>query len=176
MVIGIIGENSYITLERVNEIWGNIGNEIIQNQNILKLLYYDNENALDSDNLNISQIKNMVGKNNNKKTQRIFKLAFDSDITDEVRSELRFYVPIFKPIHSYLSDVRFNFEVIVHKSLWELKNNKIRPIMMIQELLKLFNGKNIGGVGRLVLDDSIHYTIYGKEYAGYTLKFHVKSV
>ena len=62
MVIRIIGENSYITLERVNEIWGNIGNEIIQNQNILKLLYYDNENALDSDNLNISQIKNMVGK------------------------------------------------------------------------------------------------------------------
>lgn len=175
MVIRIIGENSYITLERVNEIWGNIGNEIIQNQNILKLLYYDNENALDSDNLNISQIKIWLEKIIIK-TQRIFKLAFDSDITDEVRSELRFYVPIFKPIHSYLSDVRFNFEVIVHKSLWELKNNKIRPIMMIQELLKLFNGKNIGGVGRLVLDDSIHYTIYGKEYAGYTLKFHVKSV
>ena len=168
--------SNLITLGNIDELWGKIGNEIISNQTILKLLYYNDENASTKPDLNINQIKDIAGKGNDEKLQRIFKTPFNGDIVDELKSELRFYIPLLQPQNSYLADVTFNFELIIHNSLWELSDNKLRPIRLIQELLKTFNGYDIGSVGRLMLRGSIGNVVFGKNFSGYRLAFHVRTV
>lgn len=164
--------NKYIDLDRIDELWSNIGNRITANQTILKLLYYNDEDALTKPNLNINQIKDIVGKND-EKDKRLFKTPFNGDISDQLKSELRFYATLIEPQHAYLGKAIFNFEIIVHNSLWELSDNKLRPIRLVQELLKDFNGTNISGIGRLKLRGSIGNLVFGKNFSGYKISFDV---
>lgn len=167
---------NFITLDNIDKLWSDIGNQIVSNQNILKLLYYNDEDALTKDDLYLNQIRDIVGKGEDKKLQRIFKTPFNDDIVDELKSELRFYIPLLQPNNLYLASVTFNFEIIVHNSLWELTEGRLRPVRILQELLQQFNNYDIKSIGNLTLKDRIANYTFGKKFTGFILTFSTRTV
>lgn len=170
-----MNDNSHlIQLDNMGNILSNIGNKLIQNKTLMRCIYYDHTDALSTSlpDVPMSEIIKLVGKGQNpNQEQRIFKFLTNDNIVDEVRSELRFGITPIRPQNLYLAELNINFQVIVHNSLWELKNNKIRAFVMVSELLKDLNGnfEDVKGIGELKLTKPISYVVFNKFFSGYVM-------
>jgi hypothetical protein len=166
-----------IQLSNIGNILSNIGNKLVQNKNIMRCLKYDTSNALSSDlnDVTTSEIANLIGKGSNPdEEQRIYKTPFNDKTLTEVRSELRFFVPYFKPENIYLSKVIILFQIIIHNSLWELDENQ-RPLIIIQEILNELNGFDVGSIGELQLDGAINIIPWNKDFTGYQINMKTRT-
>ncbi len=165
-----------IQLSQIGNILSNIGNKLIQNQILLKCLAYDSEDALSQPDLGIQDIIELIGKGDNPRTQqKVFKVPFNKNIVEEAHSELRFFLPSFNPNNLYLSEVLISFQIIVYNNLWELSNNQMRPFIMINEILKDFNGYDINSIGELKLNVPIRIITWNSEYSGYEINFSTRT-
>lgn len=165
-----------ITLSEVGRIISNIGNEITKNQNILKLVCFDTPNALSQPNLTITQLKEIVGKGTDPKTQqRIFKMPFNKSIIEEPRTELRFFSNRIHPENLYLSEVFIRFQIIVYYTLWDLDNNLQRPLQLVYELLNTLNGFDTESIGYLQLDSNIDIIPYNDTFFGYAFNMKTRT-
>ncbi len=169
--------NTYlIELSNLGKILSSIGNKLISSQTILKCIAYDNKNALSQPDVSINEKVDLIGGGSDpQEQQRIFKVPFNDNIIEDARTELRFFFPVFRPNNQYLSDVVVTFQLIIHNSLWELSNNSIRAFILIEELLKNFNGYDVDSVGELYLDGPIRIVTWSKNYSGYELIFKGKT-
>ena len=80
-----------VKLSEISNILSNVGNVFVKNQTLLKCIKFDNVDALSQPDLEIQDIINLIGKGSDPKSQRrIFKVPFNDDIIEEVRTELRF--------------------------------------------------------------------------------------
>ena len=153
-----------IKLSGIHDILSNIGNKLIQNQPLLKCLKYDSSDALSKPKLTSEEIIELV---ENEEKRRIYRSPFNKQVVDEARTELRVFFPEIIPQNIYLARLTVVFEIIVHESLWELDNNKDRPLIMIGEILKELNGEQVGGIGKFYLIDSIKAQIFNADFTGY---------
>lgn len=168
--------NEYIKFENIEKILSDIGMKIISNKNILKLLYYNDTDVLFKSDLSQQNILEILGKGSDpKKQQRIFKTAFNEDIADIPHSELRFYIPSLNPENLYLSEVNVAFQLIIHNSIWELNDNKIRVFCLLNELLSTLNGQDIRSIGYLKLIQPIKYFNWNSNFSGYQLILETRS-
>lgn len=164
-----------ITLSEVGRILSNIGNKLIQCKDILKLINYNTPDALSQSDVSLQDIIKLVGKGSNPKSeQKIFKTPFNDNIVDDVRSEIRFFTPLLKPNNIYISEVIISFQIIVHNSIWDLEENQ-RPLVLLHEILKNFNGYDIGSIGELQLSDSIRIFNWNNSFAGYQVNFKTRT-
>jgi len=166
-----------IQLEQVDNILSNIGKEMIKSQNLMKLIKYDTSNALLQSNLDIDEIKNLAGYGKNPTAeQRIYKYPFTDKVLDEPRSELRYFIPNVKPKNTYISELYINFQVVVHNSLIELDDNKLRYWRIVVEMLKSLNGFDCGGIGLFYLNSTISIIPWSDYYSGYTWNMNTKVI
>ena len=92
--------SNIINLSNAGTILSNIGNKLIENKNLMRCIAYDTPNALSPSlpDVPIEEIIKLVGKGDDPKNQqKIYKYPFNNSIIDNVRSELRFFIPRFKP-------------------------------------------------------------------------------
>lgn len=165
---------SLINLQQLGEIFSDIGNKLVLNQTILKAIKYNDPSALSHPNVSYDDIIKLIGQGNDPKTeQRIFKTPFHDNIVDEVRNELRFFTPTISPEHAYLANLILSFQIVIHNSLWDLDDGQIRPFVLMQEILKEFNGYNIG-IGILQLNRPIQIATWNKNFSGYELIFRTR--
>ena len=166
-----------IQLDSVGNILSNIGNKLIQNQNLLKCIKYDTSDALSESDIGIQGIVDLVGKGTDPKTQqRIYKYPFNNNIVDETRSELRFFIPKITPNNIYVSELQINFQIVIYNTLIELDDNKFRFIVMIQEILNSLNGFSCGGIGLLYLKTPINIVTWSDNFSGYTFSLCTRTV
>lgn len=157
-----------IKLSNIGNILSNIGNTLIKNQNLLKLIHFNSSNALLQSNLTIEEIIDFCGQGSDPNTQqKIFKYPYYDKIIDEIRSELRFFIPKIKPENIYLSELSISFQIIVHNSLIDLDDSKQRPIELVKEILQTLNGVDIGSIGNLKLNSSINIVSWNSNFSGY---------
>ncbi len=165
-----------IKLGQIGNIVSNIGNKLVGNQNLLKLIKYDTANALAQTNLTPQEIVNLVGKGSDPKTQQqIFKSPFNEKIKDDRKTELRFFVSRITPNNIYLASLSVVFQTIVYNTLWEM-NNDLRPFLMMQEILNELNGMDIGGIGELKLTKPISVVNYNVDFSGYMIELGTRAV
>jgi hypothetical protein len=165
-----------IQLSKVGDILSNTGNKLIKNQNILRCLKYDTSDALMQTGLNIDDIIKLIGKGNDSITQqRIFNTPFNDNIADSVKTELRYFIPILEPNNLFLSEIIITFQLIIHNTLWELDNNQSRPIILIHEILKDFNGYDIGSIGELYLEGAIRMVTWNQNFSGYQINMKTRT-
>jgi hypothetical protein len=167
-----------IQLQNIGNIISNIGNKFIQNKNLMRCIKYDSANALSTllSDINNTEIAKLIGKGlNPKEDQRIYKTPFNDKTISDVRSELRFFSPYFKPENLYLSEVIISFQITIHNSLWELENNTQRPLIMIQEILNDLNGFDVGGIGELQLDGAIKIVAWNDNFSGYQINMRTRT-
>lgn len=164
-----MSNNEYLKLDNLNTFVSNIGNHLVKNQDILKMLKYDTANALSMGDLGIGDIVALMGRGSDpSKDKRIYKQPFHNEIADEMRSEIRFFIPQISPNNIYIAGVDICFQIIVHNNLWDLNDNLERPLVVVNKLLEHFHGENVGGIGELKLMSPIKMYAYSDNFSGYT--------
>lgn len=168
--------SEYIQLDNIGNILSNIGNKLIQNQNILKCINYNTSDALLQPDVGIEDIIKLTGKGEDPiSEQRIYKMLTNNIIVDTARTELRFGISVIQPDNIYLSDLPITFQVICYNTLWELDDNMLRPFIIIKEILKELNGIDVGGIGQLKLVKPIGFISFSNNFSGYSFALSTKT-
>ncbi len=139
-----------INYDGIDSLSINIILKLLENQNLLKCLFYNTSNALTQADLTDDEKYAMIDQLDTVNT-KIFITPFPSNVTDDAEVEIRFFIRTLAPENIILSKVVFDFVIIVHESLWVLSGGKQRALTIIQELLDSLNGEYINGLGKLQL-------------------------
>lgn len=151
-------ENNYtFSLTGIENINNNIAYKLMENEKLLKLLYYNSSNALSQ-----PPVQETLGENfysiisqdyNNYSSTHIFFTPFPRVTQETEKVELRFYIHRIIPTNIYLAKTIFGFQIVMSDKLQMLDDGVNRAYLIINELLNTLNGQEIGGVGNLYFSD-----------------------
>lgn len=114
-----------------SDLVGLIG-ELLDNQQIGKFLYYTESNPLNQPNINMVDLAPFG------RSERILPHPFDIDFTADVRSQLHIYFPRMEfKNNQILEDVMVFFDIVVHKSIWTVRNNENKKVIRPYEIARL---------------------------------------
>ena len=123
--------------------------KIYANQDLCKLLYYDDRNPLSqSDLADTSVLKT------DKLNQRIYITPFSFETTDKTKSTLHIIVNNFELDENtkYFNDLEIDFVICINVRLWEIfdgsDETKTRLSLIVDELLNTFNRQQSKGIGK----------------------------
>ena len=141
---------------------------INESDDLWKCLKYNDKTAL-SKSITMND-KNLIVDQDDLENRRVLLRPFNFDITTEERVELRIFMSSFYGVGVNDYTLRYNFEVIVHNDLWLLENGKQRPLVMIQEILRVLNYKGIdGSASKLNTDGNMGNIIrFNDRFQGYS--------
>ena len=146
---------------------------------IWKLLKYDDADAYSRPNLTLEEKSKLIY--NGEAVLSKYNVFFDymmDDAEDQMKTLLRIYPAEVYPTTRVTGICTVNLEVFTHSKINHLSNYTTRVDVIIQTLLKVLNGVDVGGVGVLFFDnqgsryDKIQ-TIGQKPYKGKLLKMSV---
>ena len=161
-------ESSFLAMEKDFAL---ITNKMIQNQRLLKLLYYTQPDAQKGKDLTAQQIHSMI----HKQIRIVPKIDIDQNCPTMVIISFDNFTPNAK--NPKFRDCTINFDVLCHPDHWNLGNFQLRPYKIIGEIDAMFNNTKMTGIGELqfitcnnlVLNDqlmgltAIYSAIYGGE-------------
>lgn len=122
----------------------NIVAELLKNENLLKLLYYEDISPLseDKETPNIKEIYNKLVKivprvsdKDKKGAKSIISLKIDGGRENSENTEFQ--------------DIALSVEIFVPLEQWLLEGYELRPFKIMGEIKKSLNNKAIEGIGRL---------------------------
>ena len=146
---------------------------------IWKLLKYDDADAYSRPNLTLDEKSKLIY--NGEAVLSKYNVFFDymmDDAEDQMKTLLRIYPAEVYPTTRVTGICTVNLEVFTHSKINHLSNYTTRVDVIIQTLLKVLNGVDVGGIGVLFFDnqgsryDRIQ-TIGQKPYKGKLLKMSV---
>lgn len=165
-----------IELDNIDNILKNIALKIITNDNICKLLKYNDSFALFED-ITEDEKYELINQDGDTTNTRIFYQPFNNNTITDERSELRIYYYSFKPDNLYLTKANIGFDLVIHNNLWRLEQGKQRPTSLFREILKSLNGQEVDGVGELIfLDAPCVLRFFNKSFTGYSFMMQTRSV
>lgn len=132
-------------------------NEIIQDKEIAKYLYYNQSNPLTQPDIPLPA-KNLMFKN-------VFPYPFDNAATVADGSQVRVYYPNgYFENREIISDTAIVFDIIVAKSLWLVNDGSalLRPYEIMKNIVTLFSDRSVGTVGRINFNRFVHLTVNDK--------------
>lgn len=152
-------------LERIELTLAAIRTKLLKDEKIRKLLFHDSNNALEMLAPQENQIQNYITlkpvfefENKNDYNQNTIVNIYTTQIipTDDVKS--------------CTGVVQIN--VACNSDVWELLDNKIRPLQICNKIIQLVHGQKFNVSNKLVLD-SISDLIINKKMIGYALLFEI---
>jgi hypothetical protein len=153
--------------EGINKYINTIMNRIYDNQNICKLLYYNQSNPLSQPDISDTSI--LYTDKNNKK---LFATPFSIHPDEKQKCSLTLILNKLSLDQNtkYLRNVEIAFIICCHNKLWELNDNsgeiKLRPAEIMNELDLLFNRKSTTTLGRNHFNDA-NVLHFNENYSGY---------
>jgi hypothetical protein len=127
---------------------------INNNEMIWKLLKYNTPDAWKKSNLSSSEKRDLIyNAQEDSSLYRVFMDTGQSDVVTGEQSILRISNYAIYPENRTVSTMSMMFEIYSHYKINHLNNYKVRVDVIIGELLKTFNGVDVGaGIGRLNFD------------------------
>lgn len=146
---------------------------------IWKLLKYNDADAYSRPNLTLEEKSKLIYNGESILTD--YNVFFDymmDDAEDQMKTLLRIYPAEVYPNNRVTGLCTVNLEVFTHSHINHLSNYTTRVDVIIQTLLKVLNGTDIGGIGVLFFDNQASrydkiQTIGQKPYKGKLLKMSV---
>lgn len=146
---------------------------------IWKLLKYNDADAYSRPNLTLEEKSKLIY--NGEAILTDYNVFFDymmDDAEDQMKTLLRIYPAEVYPNNRVTGLCTVNLEVFTHSHINHLSNYTTRVDVIIQTLLKVLNGTDIGGIGVLFFDNQASrydkiQTIGQKPYKGKLLKMSV---
>ncbi len=152
--------------EREDEYLLNILNKLLTNNDICKLLYYNDEDPLINPDLADNEVL-MFNK--------IYPYPFNIDIQENATSFINVFIDNFdmKGNSVYING-DIVFLILCHKSLWKIKGS-LRPSKIKNEIFKVFNNQSIGTMGKVKFANGSVF-VGNKDYYGYKLRFKITDI
>lgn len=162
--------NDYVELNGVEKIINYLASYIIENDNICKLLKFNDINAL-SQTLTEDDRYSLIDSNiENKDNRRIYFQPYINKTIINERTELRIYPASFNIETRVLGKVYLAVDIIIHNNLWDLEDSRIRPLALLNELIISLNGSDVEGIGLLNIEgERIPLIPYNDYISGYRL-------
>ncbi|TPG68704.1 hypothetical protein EEL31_09320 [Brevibacillus laterosporus] len=143
--------------------------EILKNQRLCKLIYYNNENPLDQPDIHKTSTLVMT---------HILPYPFDLEITDTECVQIRVSYPELTIKNRFFEDTGVLFEVALSKNLWNITIDdeaSLRPFEILSEIIEQFSDKSIEKVGRLDFKGA-RFVRYNSKFNGYELNAKMLSI
>jgi len=122
-----------------------IVNRLISNQNLLKLLYYNDKNPLSQPDLTEEQIKKEVLEKLIKIVPRIGpKETANSIVSIRVTHGRR------NIENNEFRNILISIEIFVPLTQWFIKDSNLRPFAIMGEIQKSLDNKTINGMGKMI--------------------------
>lgn len=156
---------SYITYS--NKIQYDIIQQMLKNDDLLKLLYYDVESPLSCDKLTSSQKRTLLKESKEVDVfQRIFTTRFDPDYILTSKNQIRIFKKYKQQYDNpLLVKVYFFFEIMVYREN-EIIEDGLRSELILNELIK--STKGLQAIGQLTFSkDTIEPITFGKGFSGF---------
>lgn len=123
---------------------------------IWKLLKYTDADAWKKDNLTKKEKTEMIYKGSDAQDKyNVFFDYFMDEATNKEKSFLRIYPSNIFPLTRTYGICCVNIEVFIHSQINHLSNYTTRLDTIIQKLIEILNGTDVGGVGVLFFDYDI---------------------
>ena len=158
-----------IKTQRRFEVMGDdifkIVNKILNNQNLLKLVKYTDNDPLAHEDIPQDEIDKMLHKN----------ILITPKIPDE-DDDKNCYIIVL--LDNYVVDVEnkdfkvatVRFDVLCPMDRWVINGKSLRPYLIMNEIDKEFNEKKLAGIGNLSFN-SAERLVVSAYLAGYSLKY-----
>lgn len=148
----VMGENVYSTL-----------NKIMKNQRLLKLLKFTDGNPLKHPDLTQDEIDKMLGRN----------ILIVPKIPDELDDKLCYVMVLLDryqvlPSNSEFKTAEIRFVVLCPTDRWVINEKTLRPYAIMNEIDKMFNEKELAGIGNLEFD-RFNILVPSVNLSGYTM-------
>lgn len=122
-----------------------------------KLLYYPDEDAWKKGNLTTKEKRNLIYAGQPDQTKYRVFMDLGQDTAWTVQGCILRICPVeILPSNYVYGQVVMGFEVYCHYRINHLSNYQTRISMVAQRLIENFNGEEVGGLGRLFFDSSVH--------------------
>lgn len=140
-------------------------NKILNNKDILKLLYYNTPNWKSQPNLNSEQIKSLF---DNKQISNIPKIIVDANFMNYLRITYDSFSP--NATNDYYRDSIIELKIICHFDNWDINDFELRPYRIAGELDAMLDKQHLTGIGELNFLGA-DQDIYDNEFGGITLRY-----
>jgi len=138
--------------------------QIMNQQDLCKLIYYNDKNPLSQLDLDLPASGLLLTK--------IFPYPADDEVVIEEGTQLRVWVPggVFKGADISINDIYL--DIVITKNLFLINDGKpqLRPYMIMKELIKAFDGISIDTVGRLNFNRFFHLITIGSNYNTFRIR------
>lgn len=145
--------------------------KIMENQRLLKMLYYTQKDCLNGKDLTQPQIISMLDK----QIKIVPKIEILEDCPIYIVITFDNYAP--NNTNPEFRDCTINFDILCHPDHWNMGNFQLRPHKIAGEIDAMINGQYLTGIGKiqfigasnLVLNDDlmgmslVYNTIHGEE-------------
>ena len=127
---------------------------MVNNEIVWKLLKYSDADAYKNDtnhpNLTLAEKQALIYDGKRVKTScRVFQGAGLDDAWTEQACILRITPNRIIPVQKVIGNMTVMFELYCHSSVDQLSNEQTRLNMITQQIIELFNGQTIGGIGEI---------------------------
>jgi len=149
--VGSDAYNSYGTLADFS--YNCISYLMDNNEMVWKLLKHNNPDAWNETDLSYEEKAELIYKGQqDASTSRVFLDIGQPDVLDEQICILRISPVAITPKNRTVGIVSMMFEVYSHYKANHLSNYQTRVDLICQNLLGVFNGKEMGGIGKMFFD------------------------
>ena len=120
---------------------------------IWRLLKYNTVDAYKQPNLSISEKRGLIykGGGHQEDCSVFIDFSFD-DATNEAKTFLRIYPATIFPTNRTIGICGINFEILSHTKINHLANYTTRVDTIMQAIISVLNGADIGGIGVMYFD------------------------
>lgn len=140
--------------------------KLLDDQRLLKLLYYTERDALKAPDLTQDQKMSMIDK----QLKIVPKLFIDKDCPNYMIVTFDNYRP--NATNTEYRDCTIGFDILCHPDHWNLGNFQLRPHKIAGEIDSLFNKKKLTGIGETLFVNA-NNLILNDQLMGMTLTYAV---
>ena len=144
---------------------GIIIDKILQNDRLLKLLYWNHEDALMRDKLNEEQKYSLIGN----QIKIIPKVTIDPNMWVYLIISFGNFIP--NKNNPEFRNNEIYFDIVCHFDQWPLKDMQLRPYKIAAELDTMFNECRLTGIGTLKFVEAVPTAVSGEEFAGMSIRY-----
>ena len=155
-----IPHSSFMSVDKDLEI---ITTWMMKDDNLCKILYYTDRDALSRPALTERQKAGMIGN----QIKIVPKIYVDGSVLSYIIISMDNFTPSSNP---EFRDNIITFDIICHFDQWHLQDFELRPYRIAAEIDSMFNGKRLTGIGRLQFLGASQI-ILNDEFAGLTLMY-----
>lgn len=154
-------KSSFLSLEKDTNL---IINQMLKNERLKKLLFYNTNNALECANLNQTQTLELLQNN----IKVIPKIKIDPNISTHIVITFDNFIPSSNP---EFRDNDIIFDIVCGYDTWQLQNYQQRPFKIAGELDYMFNNQRLTGIGTLQFVTA-NLQLLNENYCVLTLIYH----